>query len=193
MPKLTYLLIQSARGSYPSPIAVCGSGVLGHALYDPAHGAHVFRFTQEEWEGGIDRQIAENKHRSFGKWIVRAEVEPDLESPAGKHAQEVDALKAEIAELNRVLDDNRRDAHEPARDSASDPLQSLPPPADGPPSVFTAPPTVPSPDLSEMGFDDLDALFDKLNADGAGMPEPEGKRSKVKLRDLLNAHYAKAT
>lgn len=181
MPKVTYLLIQSARGSYPSPIAVCGSSVLGHALYDPEHGAHVFRFTQEEWEGGIDRQIAENKHRSFGKWIVRAEVEPDLAVPE-------EALKARIAELEAELEPYRKALAE----AQEDPMDQLPPAAESetPPVDPANPPTVPPADLN-LHPKQLEKLVREANEKGAGIII-EGERTKVKLRDALTAYYAKA-
>lgn len=197
MPKVTYLLIQSRKGAYGSPIGVGTLQTYGHAFYDAKHDAHVFRFTKEQWEGGVDKEIAENGHRSFGKWIIRAEVEPDLESPEGKRAQEVDALNARIVELearDAEMEPYRKALAEADARAAGNTLTIQP--SEDPPARESGedpPPGFGTTDRSEMGFDELEALFNKLNAEGAGLTLPaEGKPSKVKYREVLTAYYAKA-
>lgn len=104
MQKVTYLLINSATGKHPCPLAVCGRNIThGRALWDPKYNAHVYRFSEEKWLGGIDRDIAEGGHRSLSKWIVRAEVEFDPSSEIGAMALELDALRAESDQLKRQL------------------------------------------------------------------------------------------
>ncbi len=104
MPKLSYLLISVNPGKYPSAIGVCGGSTkpYGYAEYDRALNCHTLLVSQEQWEGGMDRDVTNNKHRSFGKWIVRAIVEPDLETPEGQQAAEIDRLKARVAELEQA-------------------------------------------------------------------------------------------
>lgn len=102
--KTTYLLINAARGQYQTPLGV-GLPTIGHAFYEEEYGAHVFRVSQADWEGdhqqgGLDRQIAENSHRAFQKWIVRAIVEDDSEVGAALEA----ALK-ENAALKGLLEE----------------------------------------------------------------------------------------
>lgn len=104
MHKLTYLLINTAVGKQIAPLAVVGRHkTYGHAEFDPAHNAHVYRFTKEEWEGGIGHDITENKHRWYGKWVVIAEVAPDPESDIGKLELALDALRAENDALKKLL------------------------------------------------------------------------------------------
>ena len=97
-----YHLIQTAKGKYPSPFPLIGrSGKnYGYAEYDPTPGveAHAMFVSKEDWEGGMDREIAENSHHSFCKWIVRAVVS-DTDTLDAKIAAENDALKTEIYRL----------------------------------------------------------------------------------------------
>lgn len=225
MPKVTYLLISTAVGQQSIPLIVQGhSGkTYGYAEYDPKLGHHAFRVDAEAYEqrpdGFAAKTMAEdltaNMHRPMARWVVLAEVEPDLESPEGRLAQQVDELRARIAELEQQAETSggRDFAVGVAKAWLGDGLQrqestgetgqsdherlaatfGLPPPAVGPPSEFTTLLTVPPPDLSDMGFADLEALFTRLNTEGANLTLPaEGQPSKVKYRAVLNAYYAKA-
>jgi hypothetical protein len=178
MPKVTYLLINTSKGKHPWPIAVNGLQTIGHADYDPKFDAHVFRLTEQQWLGGIDRELAEHGNRKFNRWIIRAEVEPDLESPEGKHAQEVDALKAEIARLQQ-----RAEAAEASAQARSDGIE--PPAPEAPPIDPENPPAVPPQVDLNLHVKTLDKMASDL---GLVVEEP---RTRVRLREALEAHYAK--
>ncbi len=86
-----------------------GGLTIGWALFSKEHGTHVFEVPQDKYEAGLDKAIAENAHRSFQKWVVRAKVEPELEDHEAKLAEEIDALKAQVAGLKAANDDLAND------------------------------------------------------------------------------------
>ncbi len=204
MSKLTYLLIQCQPGKHICPIGVGIRRTYGHAEFDPALNAHTFRCSQELWDSGLDRDIAENAHRSLCKWVVKAEVEPDLESPEGKLAQEVDALKAQIAQLEAELEPYRMAGDEleatAMRAKARQPAVNGLPPLDSAEQIElaredieTAPETPVDPTKPDLNLHPktLEKLVREANEKGAEIVI-EGERTKVKLRAALEAYYAKA-
>lgn len=112
MNKLTYLLVQTAVGAaYPIAVSGASGKLYGHAelaLPGTTHfsrfpHAHVFSVSKEEYEGPMARDIALVGHRSFGKWMIFAEVEADPESADALLAGEIDRLKAELAQREGAL------------------------------------------------------------------------------------------
>lgn len=164
MPKFTYLLINTENMGHATPMAVSGySGKLyGHATFDAKLGAHTFRVTQEEWESGMDLDIAKGMHRRLQRWRIRVEVVDD-------------APVAAVAEVPEV----------PPFSSVVPPMDELPAPSDTPSEFSGTPPSMPMPDLNLHP-----KTLDKLCRDeGVEVSEP---RTKVKMRAALTEHYSKA-
>lgn len=200
MPKLTYVLTSTAVGKHLVPLAVSGRYGLpfGHAPYDPAVGAHVARFTQEQYENGMDEAIAKSAHLPMCQWIIRAEVQPDLESPEGKLEQALDAARAEIAGLQAQVEEARRCVEEM---KATTPMQTGEDilPGSAPKEIVPAPneelaaaqkADEISARLAPFGMKELEEEFEKANTAGAGLVI-EDPRSKVKLRAALTEYYLK--
>lgn len=110
MIKLTYLLLNFDIGRHV-PVTVCGrSGkAYGTALWSEKHNAHLLRLSEKEFDVTAARDIFGNRHRALSNWIVRAEAEPDAESPEGKLAAELDRVTTELTQCRDVLQlrDNR--------------------------------------------------------------------------------------
>lgn len=195
MPQVTYLLINTENIGHTTPMAVSGySGKLyGYAEFSQSHGAHVFRVPETglrcpggsecHWIDDMDLDIAKGMHRRLQRWKIRVEVAPDEGTPAA-------ALEAALKE-NAILKEQVAAA---AKES---PLFDIPPfssvePADdswaghGP---STPPPDLPPANYLEMDPPELKAEIARLNADGAGIETDF--RSRVKMREALDAHYAK--
>lgn len=92
---VTYLLLKTGQNSNID-IACCGrtGKVYGYYKYEHPLRAHVFRISQEKWEGGAGEDITK-KMRQLAPPLVMAIVEPD-ESVKGM-AEELDRLNLHLA------------------------------------------------------------------------------------------------
>ena len=176
MPKLTYLLINTENMGHETPLAVSGySGKLyGHAQFDPAHGAHVFRVDAKDYEGDMDLDIAKGMHRRLQRWKIRAELENDAPT----------IIPLDDAGLPEI----------PPFSSVVPPMEQLPPVGsakvinpDG--TAVVLPLVKGAPDLPAHPKS-LEKMIADENAKGADI-QIKGSRTTVKLRAALAEHFAK--
>lgn len=218
--KLTYVVF---RLGHPDFIPLPVTGANGHPYGHATHGfvtvggrkinAHVFRFTQQAWEGGAYTEILKRSNRASAVWNVVAEVEFDAESAAGKLAGDLDAARSEAEDLRAQLKESTRRcsalneeyttllAHVPRPGTEINiPIEEPPPEVSKildtqeplPPSEPAAPP-VPldhAARLEAMKFDPLGDEIDAQNALGAGI-DKAALPSRAKRREALLAWYAK--
>lgn len=194
MPKATYLLINTENMGHDQTMAVCGySGRLyGYATFDQQHGAHVFRVPSDgftcpdssvaKWDDDMDLDIAKGMHRRLQRWKIRVEVAPDEGTPEAALAaalEENAILKERIAGLTTIAEPPEFEVP-PFSSVAPDPEDD---------SRAGLPPSAPPASYLEMDPTELKAEIARLNAEGADIKADF--RSRVSMRNALDAHYAK--
>lgn len=123
--KLSYLIFRTGHTDYiPLPVTGSNGHNYGHAIFEKAFSAHVFRFTKEQWEGdkgrgGACEHMLKRNNRGAGVWGVLAEVEFDAESEAGQVAAELDKAKSDLETMGVDMDGLRAERDSLAADLAT--------------------------------------------------------------------------
>lgn len=179
--KLKYQILFYGLPHYiPQAVTARSGRTFGHATYNEAHKAHLFEFTEEQWNShSIDTCNALKRRQA--RWSIKAVIVPDEGSIEDQQAAEIDRLKFE---LDNALDERKKDAQtivelvgriadlekaagQPQPEPLPKPVMMAAPTPQEPPKQEEQPPVeenqAPASPVADMSYRDLRAIAIKAN------------------------------